>query len=35
MFQFFTGKNKKIICGVIIAILVLAMVIPLCVSVIF
>ncbi len=32
MFQFFQGRNKKIITGIIILILVLAMVIPVCAS---
>ena len=35
MFNFFIRKNKKIISAIIIIILVLAMVVPLCVSVIF
>ncbi len=32
MLRFFQGKNKKAITGVLIAIIVLAMVVPICLS---
>ncbi len=32
LFQFFQGKHKKAITGVLIAIIVLAMVVPICLS---